>query len=40
MPRFPNEVIAIIRQEGIPTVMGNYDDGVGFDLFGLRLRLP
>jgi putative phosphoesterase len=28
---FPNEVIARIRQEQIPTVMGNYDDGVGFD---------
>jgi len=28
---FPNEVIALIRQRGIPTIMGNYDDGVGFD---------
>jgi predicted phosphodiesterase len=28
---FPNEVIAIIRREGIPTVQGNYDDGIGFD---------
>lgn len=28
---FPNEVIELIRQEKIPTVMGNYDDGVGFD---------
>lgn len=28
---FPNEVLALIRQKGIPTVMGNYDDGVGFD---------
>jgi len=28
---FPNEVIALIRERGIPTVMGNYDDGVGFD---------
>src|SRR5262245_25706269 len=28
---FPNEVAARIRQERIPTVMGNYDDGVGFD---------
>ena len=27
----PNEVTERIRQEGIPTVMGNYDDGVGFD---------
>ncbi len=28
---FPNEVIDLLRREGIPTVMGNYDDGVGFD---------
>lgn len=28
---FPNEVTERIRREGIPTVMGNYDDGVGFD---------
>lgn len=28
---FPNEVTARIRAEGIPTIMGNYDDGVGFD---------
>ncbi len=28
---FPNEVTARIRQEGIPTIMGNYDDGVGFE---------
>lgn len=28
---FPNEVTARIRQEQVPTVMGNYDDGVGFD---------
>ena len=27
----PNEVIERIRDRGIPTVMGNYDDGVGFD---------
>lgn len=27
----PNEVIDRIRRSGIPTVMGNYDDGVGFD---------
>ena len=26
---FPNEVIDTIREEKIPTVMGNYDDGVG-----------
>jgi len=28
---YPNEVIALLRQRGIPTIMGNYDDGVGFD---------
>jgi predicted phosphodiesterase len=28
---FPNEVIARIRDAAIPTIMGNYDDGVGFD---------
>ncbi len=28
---YPNEVIALIRERSIPTVMGNYDDGVGFD---------
>jgi len=27
----PNEVIERIRREQIPTIMGNYDDGVGFD---------
>ncbi len=27
----PNETIALILQRGIPTIMGNYDDGVGFD---------
>lgn len=26
---FPNEVIDVIRNKRIPTVMGNYDDGVG-----------
>lgn len=28
---FPNEVTERIRREQIPTIMGNYDDGVGFD---------
>lgn len=28
---FPNEVIETIRAAGIPTITGNYDDGVGFD---------
>jgi putative phosphoesterase len=27
----PNEVTARVRELGCPTVMGNYDDGVGFD---------
>jgi len=29
---FPNEVIETVRDLGIPTIMGNYDQGVGFDL--------
>jgi len=29
---FPNEVIEFIRSRSIPTIMGNYDEGVGFDL--------
>jgi len=28
---FPNEVTATIRDLAIPTIMGNYDDGVGFE---------
>jgi putative phosphoesterase len=28
---FPNEVIEQVRRAATPTVMGNYDDGVGFD---------
>lgn len=28
---FPNEVIQMIRERGIPTLMGNYDQGVGND---------
>ena len=27
----PNETIGLIRERDIPTIMGNYDDGVGFD---------
>jgi putative phosphoesterase len=27
----PNEVSECIRAAGMPTIMGNYDDGVGFD---------
>jgi putative phosphoesterase len=29
---FPNEVVELIRARAIPTVMGNYDEGVGFNL--------
>lgn len=28
---YPNEVIALIRERHVPTVMGSYDDGVGLD---------
>jgi len=28
---YPNETIAFIRERQLPTVMGNYDEGVGFD---------
>ena len=28
---FPNEVTERIRASGIPTIVGNYDDGTGFD---------
>jgi putative phosphoesterase len=28
---YPNEVLERVRQEQIPTIMGNYDDGVGFE---------
>ena len=27
---FPNEVAALVRDRGVPTLMGNYDQGVGF----------
>lgn len=29
---FPNEVIEFVRSHKIPTIMGNYDEAVGFDL--------
>jgi len=29
---FPNEVAALVRDRAIPTLMGNYDQGVGFCL--------
>lgn len=28
---FPNEVVETLRRSGIPTIMGNYDQGVGHD---------
>lgn len=28
---WPNEVVSAIRERGIPTIMGNYDQGVGVD---------
>jgi putative phosphoesterase len=28
---FPNEVVATIRERNIPTLMGNYDQGIGHD---------
>ncbi len=37
---FPNEAIKIIQKEGIPTVIGNYDDGVGFDRLGCGCDFP
>lgn len=27
---FPNEVAALVRERGIPCLMGNYDQGIGF----------
>lgn len=30
---FPNEVIDFIKEMNIPTVMGNYDDGIGYQRF-------
>ncbi|MHA1431244.1 MAG: metallophosphoesterase family protein, partial [Candidatus Freyarchaeota archaeon] len=29
---FPNEVIQTLRERRIPTIMGNYDEGVGFNM--------
>jgi putative phosphoesterase len=29
---YPNQVIEVLRNDHIPTIMGNYDDGVGNDL--------
>ncbi len=28
---YPNEVIDFVRERNVPVLMGNYDDGVGFD---------
>lgn len=33
---FPNEVINLIKEKSIPTVMGNYDDGIGYQRFICR----
>ncbi|KUO77399.1 MAG: serine/threonine protein phosphatase [Desulfosporosinus sp. BRH_c37] len=30
---FPNEVIDLIKEKNIPTVMGNYDDGIAYQRF-------
>jgi putative phosphoesterase len=39
---FPNEVVQLIRQRAIPTIMGNYDQGVGnsSDDCGCAYRTP
>lgn len=39
---FPNEVVSAIRERGIPTLMGNYDQGVGHssDDCGCAYRTP
>lgn len=39
---FPNEVIETIRRRNIPTIRGNYDDGVGFGKTecGCAYKLP
>jgi len=29
---FPNEVALLVRERGIPSLMGNYDQGIGFSL--------
>jgi putative phosphoesterase len=29
---YPNEVIDFLREREVPTLMGNYDEGVGFDM--------
>jgi putative phosphoesterase len=29
---YPNEVVDFVRSRAVPTIMGNYDEGVGFDL--------
>ncbi|MBV1769053.1 MAG: metallophosphatase family protein [Candidatus Desulforudis sp.] len=37
---FPNEVVALIRKRAIPTVLGNYDDGVAFDRLACGCDYP
>jgi predicted phosphodiesterase len=36
----PNEVIDVIRAEGIPTIRGNYDEGIGFERGGCGCFYP
>ncbi len=37
---WPNEVVRAIRSRRIPTLAGNYDEGVGLEQRRLRLRVP
>lgn len=36
----PGEVIDLIRSRGIPTIMGNYDDGVGYNRIACGCDYP
>lgn len=36
----PNEVVAAMRESGIPTIMGNYDDGVAWERGGCGCFYP
>ncbi|RJX19292.1 MAG: metallophosphoesterase [Desulforudis sp.] len=37
---FPNEVVSLIRERAIPTVLGNYDDGVAFNRMACGCDYP
>ena len=37
---WPNEVLERLQAEGIPGVMGNYDEGTGFDLTNAAAPTP